>query len=50
MEKQMVQCEDGRRRQARIIGGKMYDCILMDMLAQEFEPGYVGRLMAQLEI
>lgn len=29
--------EIGRRRQARIIGGKKYDGILMDILAEEFQ-------------
>ena len=28
--------EIGRRRQARIIGGKKYDLVLMDMLADEW--------------
>ena len=34
--------EIGRRRQARIIGGKKYDAILMDILAEEFTSEYVS--------
>ncbi len=34
--------EIGRRRQARIIGQKKFDAILMDILAGEFESGYVN--------
>jgi RimJ/RimL family protein N-acetyltransferase len=30
--------EIGRRRQARIIGGQKHDAVLMDILAEEFEP------------
>ncbi len=37
--------EIGRRRQARIIGGKKYDIILMDILAEEFESVYVKKIM-----
>jgi RimJ/RimL family protein N-acetyltransferase len=37
--------EIGRRRQARIIGDKKYDIILMDILAEEFESVYVKRVM-----
>ncbi len=37
--------EIGRRRQARIIAGKMYDVILMDILAEEFMSPFVSRLM-----
>jgi RimJ/RimL family protein N-acetyltransferase len=37
--------EIGRRRQARIIGGKKYDVILMDILAEEFESVYVNKLI-----
>jgi len=32
--------EIGRRRQARIIGGKKFDVVLMDMLASEFDSPY----------
>jgi RimJ/RimL family protein N-acetyltransferase len=35
--------EIGRRRQARIIGGRKYDSILMDILAEEFESGFISR-------
>ena len=35
--------EIGRRRQARIVGGKKYDTVLMDILAQEFESEYVSQ-------
>jgi RimJ/RimL family protein N-acetyltransferase len=37
--------EIGRRRQARIIGGKKYDMILMDILAEEFESVYVKKFI-----
>jgi len=37
--------EIGRRRQARIIGGKKFDVILMDILAEEFESPYVNKLL-----
>jgi RimJ/RimL family protein N-acetyltransferase len=33
--------EIGRRRQARIIGDRKYDGILMDILAEEFTSPYV---------
>jgi RimJ/RimL family protein N-acetyltransferase len=33
--------EIGRRRQARIVGGRKYDVILMDLLAEEFTSIYV---------
>jgi RimJ/RimL family protein N-acetyltransferase len=33
--------EIGRRRQARIVGGRKYDVILMDLLAEEFTSVYV---------
>jgi RimJ/RimL family protein N-acetyltransferase len=35
----------GSRREARIIAGKKYDMILMDILAEEFESPYVERLL-----
>ena len=38
-------CEIGHRRQARIIAGKKFDAILMDILAEEFESPYVRRLL-----
>ncbi len=41
--------EVGRRRQARIIGGKKYDVVFMDMLAQEFESVYVNGFLEQRE-
>jgi RimJ/RimL family protein N-acetyltransferase len=37
--------EIGKRRQARIIGRKKYDIILMDILADEFESVYVKRFL-----
>jgi len=39
--------EIGRRRQARIIGEKKFDLVLMDMLANEFESPYVVRIIDQ---
>ncbi len=39
--------EIGRRRQARIIGGRKYDGILMDILAEEFESPFVTRFIEQ---
>ena len=39
--------EIGRRREARIIGSQAYDVVLMDMLAAEFEPGFIADQMAQ---
>ncbi len=35
--------EIGRRRQARLIGAKKYDEILMDILAEEFESDFISR-------
>ncbi len=37
--------EIGRRRQARIIGSRAYDVILMDILAEEFQSPYVLPLL-----
>lgn len=37
--------EIGRRRQARIIAGKKYDVVLMDILADEYQSVYVRSLM-----
>jgi RimJ/RimL family protein N-acetyltransferase len=37
--------EIGRRRQARIVGEQKYDVLLMDILAAEFRPKYVGRFL-----
>jgi RimJ/RimL family protein N-acetyltransferase len=37
--------EIGRRRQARIIGSKRYDAILMDILAEEYESAHIERLV-----
>ena len=39
--------EIGRRRQARIIGGKKFDVVLMDILAKEFESVAVSRFIEQ---
>jgi len=39
--------EIGRRRQARVINGKKYDVILMDILAEEFTSSYVSRFIQQ---
>lgn len=36
--------EIGRRRQARIVGGKTYDVVLMDLLADEFGSGLLSQL------
>ena len=35
--------EIGRRREARIIGGKKYDAVLMDILAEEFRALYPSK-------
>ena len=35
----------GRRRQARIIGGRKYDAVLMDILAEEFRATVVSRFI-----
>jgi RimJ/RimL family protein N-acetyltransferase len=37
--------EIGKRRQARIICGKKYDIVLMDILAEEFESVYVKKIL-----
>jgi RimJ/RimL family protein N-acetyltransferase len=37
--------EIGSRRQARIVGGKKYDIVLMDILAEEFESVYVKKII-----
>ena len=37
--------EIGRRRQARIIGDRKYDVVLMDILAEEFRPIYVRQFV-----
>ncbi|MFC2023928.1 GNAT family N-acetyltransferase [Chloroflexota bacterium] len=37
--------EIGRRRQARIIAGRSYDLVLLDILAEEFKSVYVQRFM-----
>jgi len=39
--------EIGKRRQARIIGRKKFDAILMDILAEEFESVYVSKLVSE---
>ncbi len=41
--------EIGRRRQARIIGQKKFDGILMDILAEEFESVYVSQFVPNSE-
>jgi RimJ/RimL family protein N-acetyltransferase len=38
--------EIGRRRQARIIGGRKYDAIFMDILAEEFTSLYVSNFIS----
>ncbi len=38
--------EIGRQRQARIIAGRKFDVVLMDMLAEEFQSVYVKGLLA----
>jgi len=46
--------EIGRRRQARLVAGRRYDLILMDLLAEEFRaanPGWgVGSLMDGMDV
>lgn len=37
--------EIGRRREARIIGGKKFDAVLMDILASEFESPVVSKFV-----
>jgi RimJ/RimL family protein N-acetyltransferase len=37
--------EIGRRRQARIIAGRTFDAVLMDILAKDFCSAYVGRFL-----
>ena len=37
--------EIGRRRQARIVGDRRYDVVLMDILAEEFESPVVQGLL-----
>lgn len=41
--------EIGRRRQGRIIAGKKYDVIFMDILAEEFEKMYVHSILKKYE-
>jgi len=41
--------EIGRRRQARIIAGKKYDEIMMDILAEEFQSVFVKQIMEKLD-
>ena len=36
----------GRRRECRVMGGKVYDEIYMDCLASEFESPVLGRVFA----
>ena len=40
--------EIGRRRQGRIIAGRKYDVVLMDILAEEFESPIIRRLVEGL--
>jgi RimJ/RimL family protein N-acetyltransferase len=42
--------EIGRRRQARIISGRKYDAILMDILAEEFESAYMNSMLRDIGI
>jgi len=42
--------EIGKRRQARIIGRKKFDAILMDILAEEFESVYVSKLISEMPL
>jgi len=42
--------EIGRRRQARIIAGKAYDSVLMDMLAEEFTGSVIAPLVEPRQI
>ena len=37
----------GRRRESRILGGKKYDSITMDILAEEFESVYVKKFIKE---
>jgi RimJ/RimL family protein N-acetyltransferase len=37
--------EIGRRRKSKIIGGKIFDEVLMDILAEEFQSVYVNKFM-----
>lgn len=41
--------EIGRRRQGRIIGGKKFDVIFMDLLAEEFQPAYVNSILDKIQ-
>ncbi len=41
--------EIGRRRQGRIIGGKKFDVIFMDILAEEFKSIYVNTILAKYD-
>lgn len=41
--------EMGRRRQGRIIGGKKFDVIFMDLLAEEFEPAYIHSILDKIQ-
>ena len=41
--------EIGRRRQGRIIAGKKYDIIFMDILSKEFKPLYVHSVLQKYE-
>ncbi len=40
--------EIGRRRQARLLAGRRYDAVFMDILADEFESPYVGPLIDRM--
>jgi len=42
--------EIGRRREARIIGGKSYDEVYMDLLSSEFESPFVKKIMEQGDV
>jgi RimJ/RimL family protein N-acetyltransferase len=41
--------EIGRRRQARIIGDKRYDLVLMDVLAEELGPSLIQGFVEDIE-
>lgn len=40
--------EIGRRRQVRLIGGRRYDAVLMDLLADEFQSVYIQPLFEKI--
>jgi diamine N-acetyltransferase len=38
--------EFGRRRECRVMGGRLYDEVYMDCLASEFDSAVLGRIFA----